>query len=57
MSGRVEDLFPEGQPGLSDYVLPIVDNDFTIRRAIRFSMESDGTITGMVYELGWLFGR
>ncbi len=56
-SGRVEDFFPEGQPGLSDYILPIVDDDFTIRRAIRFSMESDGTITGMVYELGWLFGR
>jgi hypothetical protein len=57
MSGRVEDFFPEGQTGLSDYVLPIVDDDFTIRRAIRFSMESDGTITGMVYELGWLFSR
>lgn len=57
MSGRVKDFFSEGQTGLSDYILPIVDDDFTIRRAIRFSMESDGTITGVVYELGWLFGR
>lgn len=51
-AGREEDFFEEGQIGLSNYAIRIVDKDFTIRRVIRFSREADGTILGMVYELG-----